>query len=56
MADTVETVETVDLSSFETGVAELVQKLKFPPTPAGDMPDMQKQMMVIQFVTLALMN
>ena len=56
MNENEKTVETVDLSSFETGVAELVQKLKFPPTPAGEMPDIQKQMMGIQFATLALMN
>ena len=51
------TVETVDLSRFETGVAELMQKLKFPPAPNGqEMPPQQKQMMIIQFMNIAMMN
>ena len=49
--------ETVDLSCFETGLQELMTKLQFPPAPNGQpMPDQQKMMMLIQLVTIAIMN
>lgn len=49
--------QTIDLTNFETAVDELVQKLQFPPAPTGQpMPDMQKKMMILQMMTIALIS
>ena len=50
-------METVDLSNFETGLRELMDKLPFPPGPDGKpMPDMQKSMLLQQLVMISVMN
>ena len=48
--------EKLDLRSFETGMAQLMEKIELNGPDGNPMPPAQKQQMLSTFIMLALMN